>query len=233
MPRFEKRITDEEIAAAREQIAAGMSLRDAATEIGCAPSTLSYRIRRAIQAEAAESMGNVAPTARPGVLAPSAGSDAGTSQPGPLDVLREALQATKADGQPHWPTRISAARTIATLRPEELDPKETPEPLITVYDLPPGATSVLHRARSKEAERQDGAESPPQVQEHVGVDQLPRNTLTFLYLPPPESDDPGGTIGEFKPAIPGGFAIVFTHDPEEAASWRADLIAGRVPQRDT
>jgi hypothetical protein len=44
---FEQRFSDEEVTAARRKIAAGASLRSAAAEIGCAPSTLSVRIKKA------------------------------------------------------------------------------------------------------------------------------------------------------------------------------------------
>jgi hypothetical protein len=62
-------------------------------------------------------------------------------------VLRGALQATKANGQPDLPTRVSAARALAALRPDEVEPEPEPEPdsLITiVYDLPPGSSPILH-----------------------------------------------------------------------------------------
>ena len=49
---FEKQFSDEQVAAARGKIAAGGSLRAAAAEIGCAPSTLSVRIKKAEAAEA-------------------------------------------------------------------------------------------------------------------------------------------------------------------------------------
>lgn len=52
MARFVKRISDEEVSAARARIAAGATLRSAAAEIPCAPSTLSVRIRKAEAAEA-------------------------------------------------------------------------------------------------------------------------------------------------------------------------------------
>jgi hypothetical protein len=69
---------------------------------------------------------------------------------GPVEILRGALFATKASGQPDWPTRVSAARALAALRPEDVEPKTEHEqpsaPSIVVYDLPPGADPVLHRA---------------------------------------------------------------------------------------
>lgn len=48
MALFEKQYSDEQVAAARKKIAAGTSsLRAAAAEIGCVPSTLSARITKA------------------------------------------------------------------------------------------------------------------------------------------------------------------------------------------
>lgn len=64
---------------------------------------------------------------------------------GPLEMLHAALVATKASGQPDWPTRLSAARAIAALPPEEDKPETEdppPRPSIVVYDLPPGAESA-------------------------------------------------------------------------------------------
>jgi hypothetical protein len=53
-----QRISDEAVSAARAKIAAGTTLRAAAAEIPCAPSTLSVRIRKAEAAEA-DSRGRV------------------------------------------------------------------------------------------------------------------------------------------------------------------------------
>jgi hypothetical protein len=69
----------------------------------------------------------------------------GVEQLGPLHVLREALQAIKASGEPDWAIRLSAARTLATLRPQEFEPKTESEPArpeIVVHDLPPGSNPV-------------------------------------------------------------------------------------------
>jgi hypothetical protein len=49
---FEQQFSGEQVAAARQAIAAGSSLRAAAAAIGCAPSTLSVRIKKAEAAEA-------------------------------------------------------------------------------------------------------------------------------------------------------------------------------------
>src|SRR5713101_6501486 len=112
MPRFEKRITDEQIASARQRIAQGATLRSAAAQIPCAASTLSYRIRRAEKAEAAARAASDDTHPRGSGVALGAGPAAPAEQIGPLEILRQALQATKAD-QPDWTTRISAARTLA------------------------------------------------------------------------------------------------------------------------
>ncbi len=66
MARFEKRISDEEVSAARAKIAAGATLRSAAAEIPCAPSTLSVRIKKA---EAAEGTRGQAPLSEQELLA--------------------------------------------------------------------------------------------------------------------------------------------------------------------
>jgi len=183
MARFEQQISDDEVTAAREKIAAGASLRSAAAQIPCAPSTLSVRIRKAEQAEAdardpARSRDSEQRTAQgapeqPDLRALAAREGADPSQVGPLEILRGALQATKASGQPDWPTRLSAARTLAALRPAELEPKTQPAPSTVVYDLPPGAEPVLHRPREAAAATSD-AEAPCQ--------RLPEPGLYFLTL---------------------------------------------------
>jgi hypothetical protein len=135
---FEQRISAEQVAAARAKIAAGGSLRAAAAEIPCAPSTLSVRIKKA---EAAEDEARI----RAGLPAREPAEAFG-----PVEVLRGALNATKANGQPDWAIRVSAARALAALRPEEVDPEPKDEPEAEantiVYDLPPGSSPILHRA---------------------------------------------------------------------------------------
>jgi hypothetical protein len=101
---------DEQVAAARSKIAAGTSLRAAAAEIGCAPSTLSVRIKKAEAAEADAGVrlgiGDRQPPPPTHMRAdfepPASGAREGTLAAGgdPLEVLRGALQATKATGQP-------------------------------------------------------------------------------------------------------------------------------------
>jgi len=152
---FEQRFSDEQVAAARRKIAAGTSLRAAATEIGCAASTLSVRIKKA---EAAEADARVrvgigdreSPLARADSEPPAIGTREGAlaAGVGPVEVLRGALQATKANGQPDWPIRVSAARALATLRPEEVEPEPEPEfdSETVIYDLPLGSSPILHSA---------------------------------------------------------------------------------------
>jgi hypothetical protein len=159
MALFEEQFSDEQVAAARSKIAAGTSLRAAAAEIGCAPSTLSVRIKKAEAAEADArvrlGIGDRQPPAprhtRADFEPPASGAREGTPAAGvdPLEVLRGALQATKANGQPDWQIRLSAARTLAALLPEESEPEPEPEPEpeTVVYDLPPGSSPILHCAR--------------------------------------------------------------------------------------
>ena len=152
MALFEQQYSDEQVAAARQSIAAGSSLRAAAAEIGCAPSTLSVRIKKA---EAAEADARVrlsirdrepAQAARRRADSEPAASGALAAAVEPAEVLRDALQATKANGQPDWQIRISAARALATLPTEEAEPESEPESETIVYDLPRGSSPILHSA---------------------------------------------------------------------------------------
>src|SRR2546428_810904 len=56
----------------------------------------------------------------PQLRAIASGSNAGPGDVGPVEILRGALLATRANGQPDWPTRVSAAKALAALRPEEV-----------------------------------------------------------------------------------------------------------------
>jgi hypothetical protein len=135
---FEQQFSDEQVADARRKIAAGTSLRAAAAEIRCAPSTLSVRIKKA---EAAEADARV----RVGIRLPKR-EDTVAAGGDPVEVLRGALQATKANGQPDWQIRVSAARMLAALPPEEPEPEPEPDPTPCVYDRPPGSSPILHCA---------------------------------------------------------------------------------------
>jgi hypothetical protein len=126
----------------------------------------------------------------PQLRALAAREAAGAGELGPVEVLRGALAATRASGQPDWPTRLAAARALAALRPQELEPEqsgpglEQPEPSIIVYDLPPGATPVLHRARAgaKAESSPDGAgaDGAPDGAGAPG-EQLPSAQHVFMY----------------------------------------------------
>jgi hypothetical protein len=135
---FEQQFSDEQVADARRKIAAGTSLRAAAAEIGCAPSTLSVRIKKA---EAAEDDARV----RVGIPVRKR-EDAVAASGDPVEVLRGALQATKANGQPDWQIRVSAAHMLAALPSEETEPESEPDSATVVYDLPPGSSPILHCA---------------------------------------------------------------------------------------
>jgi len=149
---FEQQFSGEQIAAARQWIAAGGSLRAAAAQIGCAPSTLSVRIKKAEAAEAdarfrlgiRDRQPPQAARGRSASQPPASGARASAVEP--AEVLRDAMQATKANGQPDWQVRISAARALATLPTEEAEPELDLEPETIVYDLPSGSTPILHRA---------------------------------------------------------------------------------------
>jgi hypothetical protein len=156
MARFEKQYSDEQVAAARKKIEARTtSLRAAAAEIGCRPSTLSARITKAkaAEAEARVRLGirvrePPPPTRRRADSERGARAGTPAAEGDPVQVLRGALQATKANGQPDWQIRVSAARTLSALPPEEPEPEPEPEPdsATLVYDLPPGSSPILHCA---------------------------------------------------------------------------------------
>jgi len=233
MARFEQVISEDDVAAARQKIAAGASLRSAAAEIPCAPSTLSVRIKKAEAAEddarGAAAIGEGEDLAAQGSLEhPDAhgapGESALAGDIGPIEILRGAFLATKANGLPDWPTRISAARTLAALRPEELEPKEQPaEPSITVYDLPPGTAPVLHRA-SEEAEA-------PVSQVDAPSKELPRDSVHMFFYEP--LDGERVLIGMWSSPDRGKSVVSLvphhTDESETAARWRAELSAGSLP----
>jgi hypothetical protein len=237
--RFEQRIGEAEVTAARNQIAGGASLRSAAARIGCAPSTLSLRIRKAEQAEGAarERAGIHAKhnqrQPKNAALHASAAGDGVAGDVGPVEILRGALLATKASGDPDWPTRVSAARTLAQLRPEELEPKTEPVPTsapsIIVYDLPPGAHPVLHCASSAEP-------APPVGDAEASPQQPSTSGPHWFYYDTPEGQTV--TIGSWSPPDLGPSAdpnaviqvgISRTADRPTAELWQAELSAGRLP----
>jgi hypothetical protein len=111
------------------------------------------------------------------------------------------------------------------LRPEEVEPKtehdQPAAPSIVVYDLPPGADPVLHRALN------GGAAAP------VSDLEAPSEHHTFIYQP---ADGESDVIGMWSPAGRGQspdavvqVVIRETDDRETAELWRAELAAGRLP----
>ncbi len=235
MGRFEQRYSDEQVEAARAKIAAGLlSLRAAAAEIGCAPSTLSVRMRKVEAAEAGARLrvGTGGPPREQArgdaeAAALAAGEE---GRVGPIAALRGALQAAKANGQPDWPTIVSAAKALAALRPEELETKEEKqprEPSIVVYDLPPGAPPVLHRAR-EEAEAGVSDADVPSTQ-----DPTSWSYHLFSYDPP---HGERVSIGLWSPPDHGRsglgsqWVVHDTAEAETAEHWRAELSAGRLPE---
>ena len=105
MARFERRISEDDVTAARQKIAAGTSLRSAAAEIPCAPSTLSVRIRKAEVAE-----GNARDRATIGVQEAPA--------PGRAEYIRELQRIALG----HDPTasardRLTALKELLKLEP--------------------------------------------------------------------------------------------------------------------
>ena len=240
MARFEQRISEDDVTAARKKIAAGASLRSAAAEIPCAPSTLSVRIKKAEAAEAdtggraavGESEQRAVQGAPEHPYAPAIGAGQGAlpGDVGPVEILRGALQATKATGEPDWPTRVSAARALAALRPEELGPKKEEQPTapeIVVFDLPPGAAPVLHRAPERAEAAVSNADAPSA--------QQPTSSSVHMF----NYDPPGGEsvlIGTWSPPDPGQSADVVqfvfhrTGEGETAERWRAELSAGGLPE---
>jgi hypothetical protein len=146
------------------------------------------------------------------------------------DAARRALQATKASGQPDWPTRVAAVKALAALRPDEVErvepeTEQQPTPSIVVYDLLPGAGPVVHHASSGGETPVSAADTPPAKQ--------PPDSLgyTFLYLQPDGKRD---TIGSWSPprldqSANSFVKIMISDDPAEAEHWRAEFAAGRFP----
>jgi hypothetical protein len=147
---------------------------------------------------------------------------------GPIEALRGALQATRTSGQPDWPTRVTAARALAALRPDEVKGDQEQTKLsITVFDLPPGTPSVTHHALEESeaigAEKSDASEGG-------GAPEERDSRLAYLF----HFYGPDGnlvSIGSWIPPAEGPLAlrICGTHDPQEAELWRAELAAGRLP----
>jgi hypothetical protein len=141
-------------------------------------------------------------------------------------VLQGALAASKATGQPDWPTRLSAARTLAALPAEQPERVEEPAVSIVVYDLPPSAQPVLvqHRpAAGTAAPSSELAPAPPQ----------PAHAQFFRYQP---AEGQRVAIGSWTPpranqSANGVVSVQFctTEQRETADLWRTELAAGRLP----
>jgi Homeodomain-like domain len=194
---------------AAELVATGLTYAEAGELVGRSERTLTRWLRD------------------PALRAISAGETPTGGEVGPVETLRGALQATKASGQPDWPTRVAAVKALAALRPDEVEQvePEQPTPSIVVYDLPPGAGPVVHQASNGGETPVSAADTPPAKQ--------PPDTLgyTFLYEPPGGEHD---TIGSWTPPRLDPWANTFTRfvttdDPAEAEHWRAELAAGRFP----
>jgi hypothetical protein len=217
MARFEQRITESEVSAAREAIAAGASLRSVAAKIPCAPSTLSVRLKKA--------------TADSEVAVRTTGSgahDVSHTAAEPLEILRSALLATKTNGEPHWPTRLAAIRMLATLRPEEFEGskgEQRTEPEIVVFDLEDGAIPVLHRPRKQD--------KTPVSSEDADPPQHETSLLVHIFMHE-TSDGENVSVGSWSPPQPVDAMTVAmqlhrTDDAEEAERWRTELSAGTLP----
>jgi hypothetical protein len=88
------------------------------------------------QVEAAGSVGVSPRTIRrwskePAFVAADAQADIG--EPTALETLRTALGATRANGQPDWPTRVSAARALLAAPPER-EATTDREVVVRIYD---------------------------------------------------------------------------------------------------
>jgi hypothetical protein len=218
MARFEQRITESEVSAAREAMAAGASLRSVAAKIPCAPSTLSVRLKKA-----------TADTADSEVAVRTNGSgahDASHTAAEPLEILRSALLATKTNGEPHWPTRLAAVRMLATLRPEEFEgSKGEQRTEIIVFDLEDGAIPVLHRPRKQDKNPVSSQDADPPLHE--------TSSLVHFFIHE-TSDGENVSVGTWSPPQPDGAITVavqfhMTDNAEEAERWRTELSAGTLP----
>jgi hypothetical protein len=145
---------------------------------------------------------------------------------GPLEVLQGALAASKANGQADWPTRLSAARTLAALPAEQPEPEEEPAVSIAVYDLPPGAQPVLvqHRPAAGTAAPSSEVEpAPPQLaHDHFFTYQPAEGQSVAIgsWAPPRANQSANGVVSA---------QFCTTEQRETADLWRTELAAGRLP----
>ena len=194
---------------AAELVATGLTYVEAGELVGRSERTLTRWLRD------------------PALRAISAGETPPGGEVGPVETLRGALQATKASGQPDWPTRVAAVKALAALRPdavEQVEP-EQPTPSIVVYDLPPGAGPVVHHASSGGETAVSAADTPPAKQPPDSYGYM------FSYDPPGGKHDIIGswTPPRLDPSANTFVRIVPTDDPAKAEHWRAELTAGRFP----
>jgi hypothetical protein len=145
---------------------------------------------------------------------------------GPREVLQDALAANKANGQPDWPTRLSAARTLAALPAEQPQPEEDPAVSIVVYDLPPSAQPVLVQHRPAAGTAEPSSELEP-------TSPQPAHDHFFSYQP---AEGQRVAIGSWTPpcanqSASGVVSVQFctTEQRETADLWRTELAAGRLP----
>ena len=149
---FEQQFSGEQIAAARQWIAAGGSLRAAAAQIGCAPldpsrcesrrlrppkPTLASASASAIASRLRRRAG--APPSRPrAALVPARGRTGGGA------ARRHAGDQGERAARLAGPNQRRPRLGNATHR--EAEPELDLEPETIVYDLPSGSTPILHRA---------------------------------------------------------------------------------------
>jgi hypothetical protein len=145
---------------------------------------------------------------------------------GPREVLQGALAASRANGQPDWPTRLSAVRTLTALPAQQPEPEEEPAVSIVVYDLPPGAQPVLvqHRPAAGTAEASSKVEpAPPQpAHDHLfSYHREGQSVAVGSWAPPRANQSANGVVSA---------QFCTTEQRETADLWRAELAAGRLPQ---
>jgi hypothetical protein len=142
---FERRISEDEVSAARKKIAAGASLRGAAREVPCAPSTLSLRLRKAKQAEA---------HAPAELLSPEAAEPRSDDTPNDPALAEATLRELAASAKSE-PVGLRAALSLAN-RAEPLDELGDDEPdaqpdYDALRDNHPEAAVSFHAVKLAEA----------------------------------------------------------------------------------
>src|SRR2546428_10170070 len=126
---------------AAELVATGVTYADAGEIVGRSERTLTRWLRD------------------PALRAISAGETPTRGKVGPVETLRGALQATKASGQPDWPTRVAAVKALAALRPdavEQVEPENEQQPTPVDRRLRPAAGCRPGRAPCQQRRRNTG-----------------------------------------------------------------------------